>query len=128
MLGVAVFGMTVSCLLLGLEVAGYDKEQPFQAVSLPKVEPRPGRRAGAAPAPTAAPRAWRRPTRPPLRRRRLPGVVPTLPTPPAVAKTEPPKLEPPRWRPEPRPAAGVQPGRAEAAAAVNLTVFGERGA
>ncbi len=98
MLGLAVFAMTVGCLMLGLELAGYDTATPppVTAFTPPKVEPRPTAPATATPAGTPAPggsaKAPPTPTPPPA----APVFVPTLPTPPAVAKVEPPKVAPPK--------------------------------
>lgn len=109
MLGLAVFGMTVSCLMLGLEVAGYDKEQPFQAVSLPKVEPRPSAPGGPAPAGTPpAPAGGSASTAPAVPPPTAPVFVPPVLTPPpAVAKVDPPKVEAPKIE---DPNRGPRPG------------------
>jgi type IV secretory pathway VirB10-like protein len=102
MLGLAVGGMVFAILLLALELNGYDTATPpaFQAVSLPKVEPRPA--TPAAPAPPSAPggQALAEPAAPAVPTAPPPAPLaitpPPLPAPPAVAAAEPPKVDPPK--------------------------------
>lgn len=101
MLGLAVFGMVISCAMLGLEVSGYDPVPAFQAVSLPKIEPRAAAPTGGsvpAPANPGGGTAKADTPRPAATPAPAPAVVPQLPKiePPAVAKVVPTKVEPPK--------------------------------
>ena len=109
MLGLAVGSMAFGCALLGLELSGYDPVPAFQAVSLPKVEPRSAPAAtgtpAAAPVAPAGGSAKVEPVTPPA-----PVAVVPLPKPeppPAVAKAEPPRVEPPKLE---DPKRGPRPG------------------
>lgn len=117
MLGLAVGSMVAAILMLAVELNGYDPVPAFQAVSLPKVEPRP-----AAPAPAGTPAA-------PGGSARVPPAVPAAPVapPPAVAISPPslPAAPAVAAAEPPKPAQVEDPARRGPRPGFNLAVPGQ---